>query len=149
MLRRRVVSGHQAPVQEYFDLGPLSNDNDADLPRREPSCRRNCAEGGQYSVSLCEVLWLVSNTHPFLRVWIQVHAACIEDQEFRLAQICGLNIVVHAVSRNLFVLDCNFSLMCRYQSYRKSSASYERRGYFDEDLALMEAGPSLGRARVS
>lgn len=33
-----------------------------------------------------------------LRVWKQVHAACIEKSEFRLAQICGLNIVVHAVS---------------------------------------------------
>ncbi|KAK7017915.1 Clathrin heavy chain [Paramarasmius palmivorus] len=30
------------------------------------------------------------------QVWKQVHAACIEKQEFRLAQICGLNIIVHA-----------------------------------------------------
>lgn len=55
------------------------------------------------------------------RVWKQVHAACIEKSEFRLvrnpsfirstifntgrqAQICGLHIIVHAVSRVL--LEC-------------------------------------------
>ena len=52
------------------------------------------------------------------RVWKQVHAACIEKSEFRLvcnpnfvnrqrlymihqAQICGLHIIVHAVSHVL------------------------------------------------
>lgn len=36
-----------------------------------------------------------------------MHAACIEKKEFRLAQICGLNIVVHAVS---IVFNGNFTL---------------------------------------
>lgn len=31
-----------------------------------------------------------------LRVWKQVNAACIDKKEFRLAQICGLNLIVHA-----------------------------------------------------
>ncbi|PPR02029.1 hypothetical protein CVT26_008722 [Gymnopilus dilepis] len=30
------------------------------------------------------------------QVWKQVHAACIEKGEFRLAQLCGLHIIVHA-----------------------------------------------------
>jgi clathrin heavy chain len=30
------------------------------------------------------------------QVWKQVNAACIDKQEFRLAQICGLNLIVHA-----------------------------------------------------
>ncbi|KAH8116430.1 clathrin heavy chain [Phellopilus nigrolimitatus] len=64
------------------------------------------------------------------QVWKQVHAACIEKQEFRLAQICGLNIVVHA------------------EELAGVLQSYERRGYFDEVLALMEAGLSLERAHM-
>ncbi len=30
------------------------------------------------------------------RVWKEVNAACVENGEFRLAQICGLNLVIHA-----------------------------------------------------
>lgn len=30
------------------------------------------------------------------QVWRQVNAACIDKKEFRLAQICGLNLIVHA-----------------------------------------------------
>ncbi|EIW79173.1 clathrin heavy chain 1 [Coniophora puteana RWD-64-598 SS2] len=64
------------------------------------------------------------------QVWKQVHAACIEKTEFRLAQICGLNIVVHAEELPGIV------------------ASYERRGHFDEVLALLEAALSLERAHM-
>ncbi|KAG1887865.1 hypothetical protein F4604DRAFT_1675009 [Suillus subluteus] len=38
-----------------------------------------------------ESAWKAGNT----QAWKQVHAACIEKAEFRLAQICVLNIVVH------------------------------------------------------
>ena len=31
------------------------------------------------------------------RVWKQVNAACVDKKEFRLAQICGLNLVVSAI----------------------------------------------------
>ncbi|KZS94509.1 clathrin heavy chain 1 [Sistotremastrum niveocremeum HHB9708] len=64
------------------------------------------------------------------QVWKQVHAACIEKKEFRLAQICGLNIIVHA------------------EELQEILKSYERRGYFDEVLALLEAGLSLERAHM-
>ncbi|KAI6122688.1 hypothetical protein EDD16DRAFT_1570643 [Pisolithus croceorrhizus] len=64
------------------------------------------------------------------QVWKQVHAACIEKSEFRLAQICGLNIVVHAEELPALV------------------QSYERRGHFDEVLALLEAALSLERAHM-
>jgi clathrin heavy chain len=30
------------------------------------------------------------------QVWKQVNAACVDKKEFRLAQICGLNLIVHA-----------------------------------------------------
>lgn len=64
------------------------------------------------------------------QVWKQVHAACLETSEFRLAQICGLNIVVHAEELPALI------------------QTYERRGYFDEVLTLLEAGLSLERAHV-
>jgi clathrin heavy chain len=65
------------------------------------------------------------------RVWKQVHGACLEKEEFRLAQICGLNIIVHAEELNKLLKD------------------YEWRGYFSEAISLLEAGLSLERAHVS
>ncbi|KAF8920783.1 clathrin heavy chain 1 [Mucidula mucida] len=64
------------------------------------------------------------------QVWKQVHAACIEKAEFRLAQICGLNIVVHAEELSGLL------------------TMYERRGYFEEIISLLEAGLSLERAHM-
>ncbi|KAI0044509.1 clathrin heavy chain 1 [Auriscalpium vulgare] len=64
------------------------------------------------------------------QVWKQVHAACLEKAEFRLAQICGLNIIVHAEELNALI------------------TSYERKGHFEEILALLEAGLSLERAHM-
>lgn len=65
-----------------------------------------------------------------IRVWKQVHGACLEKEEFRLAQICGLNIIVHAEELNKLLKD------------------YEWRGYFTEAISLLEAGLSLERAHV-
>ncbi|KAG6890292.1 hypothetical protein C0995_009498 [Termitomyces sp. Mi166 len=64
------------------------------------------------------------------QVWKQVHAACIEKSEFRLAQICGLNIIVHAEELNALI------------------SMYERRGHFEEVVSLLEAGLSLERAHM-
>ena len=64
------------------------------------------------------------------RVWKQVHAACLEKEEFRLAQICGLNIVVHA------------------EELAKALKDYEWKGYFTEAIALLEAALSLERAHM-
>ncbi|EAU90123.2 clathrin heavy chain 1 [Coprinopsis cinerea okayama7 len=64
------------------------------------------------------------------QVWKQVHAACVEKGEFRLAQICGLNIIVHAEELAALI------------------AMYERRGHFEEIINLLEAGLSLERAHM-
>jgi len=64
------------------------------------------------------------------RVWKQVHAACLEKEEFRLAQICGLNIVVHA------------------EELARVLKDYEWKGYFAEAIALLEAALSLERAHM-
>jgi len=64
------------------------------------------------------------------RTWKEVCFACVDGQEFRLAQMCGLNIVVHADELEDLI---------RY---------YESRGYFEELITLMEAALGLERAHM-
>ncbi|KAJ7636025.1 hypothetical protein DFH06DRAFT_1219759 [Mycena polygramma] len=64
------------------------------------------------------------------QVWKQVHAACIEKSDFTLAEICGLNIIVHAEELSALV------------------QLYERRGHFEEVIALLKAGLGLERAHM-
>lgn len=64
-----------------------------------------------------------------VKVWKDVHNACVAKKEFRLAQICGLNLIVHA------------------EELADLVKQYERNGYFDELISLLEAG--LGLERVS
>ncbi|EPY52055.1 clathrin heavy chain Chc1 [Schizosaccharomyces cryophilus OY26] len=66
-----------------------------------------------------------------IKVWKQVGTACIEQREFRLAQICGLNLIVHAEELTFLI------------------RLYEERGYFDEVISLMEAGLGLERAHMA
>ena len=65
------------------------------------------------------------------KVWKQVNQACIEKREFRLAQICGLNLIVHA------------------EELQELIQQYEYNGYFDELIALLEAGLGLERAHMA
>ncbi|MCJ1469690.1 hypothetical protein MMC07_008326 [Pseudocyphellaria aurata] len=65
-----------------------------------------------------------------VKVWKQVNEACISKKEFRLAQICGLNLIVHAEELTGLV------------------RQYERNGYFDELISLLEAGLGLERAHM-
>jgi clathrin heavy chain len=64
------------------------------------------------------------------KVWRQVNEACVAKKEFRLAQICGLNLIVHA------------------EELQDLVRQYERNGYFDELIALLEAGLGLERAHM-
>ncbi|KAI5358854.1 Putative tetratricopeptide-like helical domain superfamily, clathrin heavy chain [Septoria linicola] len=66
-----------------------------------------------------------------VKVWKQVNEACVAKKEFRLAQICGLNLIVHAEELTDLV------------------RQYERNGYFDELIALLEAGLGLERAHMA
>ena len=65
-----------------------------------------------------------------VKVWKQVADACITKKEFRLAQICGLNLIVHA------------------EELQDLVRQYERNGYFDELISLLEAGLGLERAHM-
>ncbi|KAF5610526.1 clathrin heavy chain [Fusarium subglutinans] len=65
-----------------------------------------------------------------IKVWKQVHEACVQKKEFRLAQICGLNLIVDAEQLQTLVKE------------------YERNGYFDELISLLEQGLGLERAHM-
>ncbi|GAB7357211.1 hypothetical protein MBLNU459_g8194t3 [Dothideomycetes sp. NU459] len=65
-----------------------------------------------------------------VKVWKQVNEACVAKKEFRLAQICGLNLIVHAEELSDLV------------------KQYEWNGYFDELISLLEAGLGLERAHM-
>ncbi|KAJ8069666.1 hypothetical protein OCU04_000097 [Sclerotinia nivalis] len=65
-----------------------------------------------------------------IKVWKQVNAACVEKKEFRLAQICGLNLIVDAEELQSLV------------------KQYERNGYFDELIAVLEQGLGLEQCHM-
>lgn len=65
-----------------------------------------------------------------VKVWKQVNEACVAKKEFRLAQICGLNLIVHA------------------EELQDLVKQYERQGYFEELISLLEAGLGLERAHM-
>lgn len=65
-----------------------------------------------------------------IKVWKLVNNACIDKKEFRLAQICGLNLIIHAEELDELV------------------EKYESNGYFEELISLFEAGLGLERAHM-
>ncbi|XP_071848153.1 clathrin heavy chain 1-like [Apostichopus japonicus] len=64
------------------------------------------------------------------RTWKEVCFACVDGEEFRLAQMCGLHIVVHADELEELI---NY---------------YQDRGYFEELIQLLEAALGLERAHM-
>ncbi|CAJ0571334.1 unnamed protein product, partial [Mesorhabditis spiculigera] len=64
------------------------------------------------------------------KTWKQVCFACVDAGEFRLAQICGLAIVVHA------------------DELEELNNYYQDRGFFEELIALLEAALGLERAHM-
>ncbi|OAJ39008.1 hypothetical protein, variant [Batrachochytrium dendrobatidis JEL423] len=64
------------------------------------------------------------------KVWREVCLACVDNGEFRLAQVCGLHLVIHADELESLV------------------KLYERRGSFEELIQLLEGGLGLERAHM-
>ncbi|KAJ8312752.1 hypothetical protein KUTeg_010125 [Tegillarca granosa] len=64
------------------------------------------------------------------KTWKEVCFACVNNKEFRLAQMCGLHIVVHADELEELI---NY---------------YQDRGYFEELITLLEAALGLERAHM-
>merc|ERR1719230_892637 len=64
------------------------------------------------------------------RTWKEVNASCVENKEFRLAQICALHIIVNP------------------DELEELIGYYEKYGHFDEVISVMEAGLGLERAHM-
>jgi clathrin heavy chain len=64
------------------------------------------------------------------KTWKEICFACIDKQEFRLAQICGIQIVVQAEELEELI---NY---------------YQHRGYFEELIQLLEAALGHERAHI-
>ena len=64
------------------------------------------------------------------KTWKEVCFACVEQEEYRLAQLCGLSIIVNA------------------DDLEDVSDFYQSRGKFEELIALMEAGLGLERSHM-
>ncbi|KAH8498737.1 hypothetical protein H0E87_017605 [Populus deltoides] len=64
------------------------------------------------------------------KTWKEVCFACVDSEEFRLAQICGLNIIIQV------------------DDLEEVSEYYQNRGCFSELISLMESGLGLERAHM-
>ncbi|XP_019062556.1 clathrin heavy chain 2 isoform X2 [Fukomys damarensis] len=64
------------------------------------------------------------------RTWKEVCFACVDGQEFHLAQLCGLHTVVHA------------------DELEELIHYYQDRGYFEELISLLEAALGLDQAHM-
>eukprot|EP00798_Chlamydomonas_sp_ICE-L_P023296 gene23296-30532_t len=64
------------------------------------------------------------------RTWKEVLFACVDNKEFRLAQLCGLSIIINA------------------DELDEVSEYYQRLGYYEELIALLESGIGLERAHM-
>ncbi|KNA23309.1 hypothetical protein SOVF_026060 [Spinacia oleracea] len=64
------------------------------------------------------------------KTWKEVCFACVDAEEFRLAQICGLNIIIQV------------------DDMEEVSQYYQNRGCFNEIISLMESGLGLERAHM-
>ena len=65
------------------------------------------------------------------RTWKEVNVACVEHGKFRLAQICGVQLMQHGDELDDLI------------------RHYESRGHFDEILELLEKGAGNERSHVS
>ena len=64
------------------------------------------------------------------RVWKEVNAVCVGQGEFQLAQVCGLNLIIHAEELQDLVF------------------LYEGRGHVEELIQLLDAGLGNERAHM-
>lgn len=64
------------------------------------------------------------------KTWKEVAYACVEEGEFKLAQLCGLNIIINA------------------DDLAEISEFYQTKGYIDQLLSLLESGIGLERAHM-
>eukprot|EP01018_Ginkgo_biloba_P000170 Gb_33028 [translate_table: standard] len=76
------------------------------------------------------------------KTWKEVCFACVDAEEFRLAQICGLNIIVQGNRMK------GHNSIGMVDDLEEVSDYYQNRGRFDELISLMESGLGLERAHM-
>nr|GEZ65109.1 clathrin heavy chain 1-like [Tanacetum cinerariifolium] len=87
------------------------------------------------------------------KTWKEVCFACVDAEEFRLAQICGLNIIVQKYVCPMFRICFMNGLDVKWQNgqvddLEEVSEYYQNRGCFSELISLMESGLGLERAHM-
>lgn len=105
----------------------------------------------QYAPNFCSRRAMIADLRMTSRVWRQVNAACIDKKEFRLAQICGLNLIVHAEELAVRHRPSRVGATPTNVSFSFTQALvrlYETQGYTDEMISLLEAGLGLERAHM-
>ncbi|KAL1229509.1 Clathrin heavy chain [Trichinella spiralis] len=86
-----------------------------------------CFDEGMYDASKI----LFNNVSNFAKLAItMVCYACVDAEQFQLAQTCGLHIVVHA------------------EELEELNTYYQQRGYFEELINLLEAALGLERSHM-
>ncbi|KAL6414437.1 clathrin heavy chain [Ilyonectria robusta] len=86
--------------------------------------------GGICRLAICQAAVDCARKANNIKVWKQVHVACVGKKEFRLAQICGLNLIVDAEQLQTLVEE------------------HKRNGYFDELISLLKQGLGPERAHM-
>lgn len=97
------------------------------LTRQPPHESGNCAQTFHLYLNNSGID-ITYFTHPPFS--LQVCFSCVDEQEFRLAQVCGLHIVVHADELEDLI---NY---------------YQNKGHYNELITLMEAALGLERAHM-
>ncbi|KAG4920213.1 hypothetical protein JHK86_049026 [Glycine max] len=81
------------------------------------------------------------------KTWKEVCFACVDAEEFRLAQICGLNIIIQ-LSSDFQLESLNNTFFQNVDDLEEVSEYYQNRGCFNELISLMESGLGLERAHM-
>ncbi|XP_075389517.1 clathrin heavy chain 2 isoform X1 [Tenrec ecaudatus] len=96
------------------------------------SCVSNFASLTSTLVHLGEYQAAVDSSHKTnsTQTWKEVCFACVDAQEFHLAQLCGLHVVIHA------------------QELEQLTHYYQDRGFFEELMCLLEEALGLEQAHM-
>eukprot|EP01103_Thecamoeba_quadrilineata_P002480 TRINITY_DN12433_c0_g1_i1.p1 TRINITY_DN12433_c0_g1~~TRINITY_DN12433_c0_g1_i1.p1 ORF type:complete len:1676 (-),score=402.97 TRINITY_DN12433_c0_g1_i1:60-5087(-) len=129
-LEEFITQSNYAEVQEIgdrcyneglYESARLLFDNVSNFPRLASTL----VKLHQYSAAV-DAARKANNT----RTWKEVNKACVDAKEFRLAQLCGINIIINSDELQDLIF------------------YYESRGHTSELIALMEAGLGNDRAHA-
>ena len=127
MFRTRSLRTGETSLQQHFQLREIGRDS---LLLGRLSGRRGQCTQSQLDEDLERSEWTPETIPLTLLPSLQICFACIDKNEFRLAQMCGIQIVVQAEELDELI---NY---------------YQNRGYFEELIQLLEAALGHERAHI-